>query len=76
MTDATFQRKAYHHIPLFGWIARDLERDFEGNIYYALFVLFTLLVLAVETWGLVALSLTALALVPVMFVLLIMISYG
>ena len=76
MTDIPHPRRAYHHIPVFGWLARDLERAFMGNIGYALFVLVTLLILAVKTWGLVALGLTALALVPVMFVILILLTLG
>jgi len=76
VTEIPFRKRFYHHIPLFGWMARDLERDFMGNIGYALLVLATLLILAVKTWGLAALAMTALALVPVMFVLLIIIANG
>lgn len=78
MTDSTTPapRRAYHYIPLLGWILRDLERDFRGNIGYALVIVFTALVLAIKTWGLVALGLTALACVPVMFAILILLSRG
>lgn len=60
-------------IPVIGWIARDISRGVE-NVFYALAIAALALVLAVKTWGLVALTLTALCLVPVMFVLLIAIS--
>ena len=60
-------------IPVIGWIARDISRGVE-NVFYALAIAALALVLAVQTWGLVALTLTALCLVPVMFVLLIAIS--
>lgn len=63
-------------IPLLGWIARDLTRDFHGNFWYAVMIFVTLLVLAVKTWGLVALGLTALASVPLIFVTLILITVG
>jgi hypothetical protein len=62
-------------VPVFGWIARDIARG-PDNIWYALVILLTVLVLAVKTWGLVALALTALAAVPVMFVLLIALTQG
>ena len=65
-----------YRLPLLGWIARDLTRDFHGNIWYALVIFLTALVLAVKTWGLVALGLTALAFVPVVFTILILITVG
>ena len=46
------------------------------NLLYFLVILVTLLVLAVKTWGLVALTMVALAAVPVCFALLILISVG
>jgi hypothetical protein len=58
-------------VPVSGWIARSPD-----TIRYALVVLLTVLVPAVKTWGLVALALTALAAVPVMFVLLIALTQG
>jgi hypothetical protein len=66
----------YFRIPLFGWIARDLVHGGRENILYFLVILLTLLVLAVKTWGLVALGLTALATVPVIFATLILITIG
>jgi hypothetical protein len=56
-------------------MARDIARD-PDSIWYALVILLTILILAVKTWGLVALTLTAVAMVPVMFVLLICITQG
>lgn len=60
-------------IPVVGQVIRDIERD-RDSIYYLLVVFLTAVVLAVQTWGLPALVLTALALVPVMFVLLVLIA--
>lgn len=60
-------------IPVVGQVIRDIERDTD-SIYYLLTIFVTAVVLAVQTWGLPALVLTALALVPVMFVLLIFIA--
>ena len=53
----------------------DIAKD-KDSIYYALTILLTVVVLAVNTWGLVALTMTALAMVPVIFVLLIAITQG
>jgi len=60
-------------IPVVGQVIRDIERD-TNSIFYLLVIFVTAVVLAVQTWGLPALVLTALALVPVMFVLLVFIA--
>lgn len=75
-TATTNLTRAFYAIPVLGWIARDIAEKGEENIYYALVIALTCLVLAVKTWGLVALGLTGLALVPVMFVVLIAITLG
>ncbi|SEM95839.1 hypothetical protein SAMN04488103_102556 [Gemmobacter aquatilis] len=62
-------------LPLVGFIARDIGRDI-NIVFYLLTILVTALVLAIKTWGLVALAMTALAVVPVYFVLLILITRG
>ncbi|QYZ68431.1 hypothetical protein [Neotabrizicola shimadae] len=65
--------RAFYAIPVIGWIAKDISRGVE-NVFYALIIALTLLVLAVKVWGVVAITMTALALVPVMFLWLIVIS--
>jgi hypothetical protein len=60
-------------IPLVGRVIRDIEREID-TVFYLLTIFVTAVVLAVQTWGLPALVLTALALVPVMFVLLVIIA--
>lgn len=60
-------------LPLIGPLSRAIARDVD-LIFYLLVIALTALVLAVQTWGIVALTLTALALVPVIFVLLIMVT--
>jgi purine-cytosine permease-like protein len=62
-------------IPFFGRILRDIS-DSVDNVFYALMILVTGLVLAVNLFGVVALTMVALFLVPVMFVLLILITRG
>jgi hypothetical protein len=79
VTDMTLARPGrpwFYSIPVFGWIARDLAEGTPDTIWYFLVILLTLLILAVKTWGLVALGLTALATVPVIFVVLILITVG
>lgn len=70
------RRSPVYAVPVFGWIARDLKEGGPDTIYYLLVALLTMLVLAVKTWGLVALTMTALAMVPVVMVLLILITVG
>ena len=60
-------------LPLFGWLARDIGRDV-NIVFYFLVIALTALVLAVKTWGLVALTMAALPLVPVMFAIFFWIS--
>ncbi|MDZ4139880.1 MAG: hypothetical protein U1D66_13530 [Erythrobacter sp.] len=62
----TNARRGFAGLPLVGFIARD-----SNVIFYILVIALTALVLAVKTWGLVAL-----ALVPVVFILLLLITRG
>jgi hypothetical protein len=64
-----------HAVPFVGTVARDIAKGVE-NVYYALVILVTVVILAVQTWGLVALAMTALMAVPVMFILLLLITRG
>lgn len=60
-------------IPVVGRVIRDIEREVD-TVYYLITIFLTAVILAVQTWGLPALVLTAVALVPVMFVLLIILA--
>lgn len=60
-------------LPVIGRVIRDIEREID-TIYYLFVILLTALVLAVQIWGLPALVVTAVALVPVIFVLLIWVT--
>lgn len=73
---STARRPWYFSIPVLGWIAHDLTYGTKDNILYFLVILLTLVVLAVKTWGLVALAMIALATVPVIFATLILITLG
>ncbi|PZQ96909.1 MAG: hypothetical protein DI533_15220 [Cereibacter sphaeroides] len=67
--------KFFYRIPVIGWIARDISRDI-NNIWYALVIVVTAVFLAVWAWGIVALAMVALATVPVIFALLLAITFG
>ena len=60
-------------IPVVGGLIRAVEQQID-TIYYLLVIALTALVLAIQTWGLPALVLTALAMVPVMFLLLVILA--
>ena len=63
-------------IPVIGWVAKDLLHGAADNIYYLIAAVLSLWAVAVMTWGLPALAMGALGMVPVMFVILIMITLG
>lgn len=60
-------------IPVLGHLARDIGRDI-NVVFYLLAIFVTAVVLAVKTFGLAALVLTAVAAVPVVFVLLLWVT--
>ncbi|HSF65167.1 MAG TPA: hypothetical protein VLA78_12305 [Paracoccaceae bacterium] len=62
-------------LPVIGWIARDMSKGVE-NVFAAILILVTCVVLAVNVWGIVALTLTAVMAVPVMFLILIRLTLG
>lgn len=60
-------------IPVLGHIARDIGRDI-NVVFYLLAIFVTAVVLAVKSFGLAALVLTAVTAVPVVFVLLLWVT--
>lgn len=60
-------------IPVIGRVIRDIERELD-TVYYLIVIFLTAMVLAVKFWGLAALVVTAVALVPVIFALLLYIT--
>ena len=69
-------RRTFYAIPVIGWIARDLAEGGSDNIYYLLVAVLSLWAIAVMTWGLPALTLTALALVPAIVATLVLLTIG
>jgi len=70
---ASSRRAATRRIPIFSSLSDAIGRDV-NLIFYILVILLTALVLAVKTWGLVALTMAALPMVPVMFAFFVYIS--
>lgn len=68
-----FDRILYR-IPVIGIFARAIAQDVSA-VFYVLPVFLLGLVLAVQTWGLVALTLTALACVPLMFLFFLAVTW-
>lgn len=60
-------------VPVMGRVIREVEREVD-TIFYLIVIFVTAVVLAVMTWGLAALVVTAVSLVPVMFAMLIWIT--
>jgi hypothetical protein len=60
-------------LPIIGRVIREVEREID-TVFYLIVILLTALVLALKIWGLPVLVLTAVTLVPVIFVLLIMVT--
>ncbi len=65
--------RLFRALPVIGRVIRDVERDID-TIFYVLVIALTAMVLAVQFWGLAALVVAAVALVPVMFTLLIWVT--
>lgn len=59
-------QRLFYAIPVIGWIARDISRDVT-NVFYAVVILLTVLVLGAQVWGPVVFTLAALCAVPCMF---------
>lgn len=64
----------FYGIPLIGWIARDVVFGDKDNIWYALAILATNWMFAIMTWGYAAIIIPYLAMVPVCFFFIIVMS--
>ncbi|MBN2905736.1 MAG: hypothetical protein JXJ18_03395 [Rhodobacteraceae bacterium] len=63
-------------IPVIGWVVRDLLEGDKDSIWYLLGGLGCLWVIAIMTWGVPALYLPAVAAVPFMLIVILLISRG
>lgn len=72
-TQPNFAARMFYALPIIGFVARDIGRDI-NMVFYVLLILTTLMVFAIKIWGIAALVLAYLAIVPVIFALLIWIT--
>jgi len=63
-------------IPVLGWMLKDVMYGDSDNIYYFLLAIVSLWGIAILQFGLLGLMIPALALVPVVFITLILITRG
>jgi hypothetical protein len=66
--------RLFYMIPVFGWIARDTATKGVENLYYGIGLVLSLWAIAILTFGYPGLIIPALAMVPTMFVVLIVLS--
>jgi len=69
-------RRWLYRVPVFGWMLRDVLHGDRDNLWYALFTLVALWIMAVMTWGYAALILPALGLTAGAFCALVLITRG
>lgn len=63
-------------IPVLGWMLKDVIHGDRDNIWYFLFTLMTVWILAMFTFGYPAFIIPVLAAVPVAFFMILLISLG
>lgn len=69
-------QRFFFAIPVLGWVARDLLFGDEDNVWFAIIGFVSLWLSSALVFGLPGLYLPALALVPVMFVVLLWITWS
>lgn len=69
-------QRFFFAIPIVGWIAKDLLFGDKNNVWFALIAFVSLWLSSALVFGLPGLYLPALALVPVMFVTLLFITWA
>jgi len=68
--------RLFYMVPVFGWIARDTAEKGEENLYYGIALVLSLWGISILTFGIPGLFIPALAMVPLIFALLIVIAWG
>jgi hypothetical protein len=72
----TFAQRLLFAIPVIGWVARDLMFGDKNNIWFALIGFVSLWMSSALVFGLPGLYIPALLMVPVIFTVLILITWG
>ena len=68
-------QRLFFLVPIIGWVARDLIYGDKDTIWYALVAFISLWLSAILLFGLPGLYIPALAMVPVIFLVLILITF-
>lgn len=77
MTDITTPSTAIlADLPLIGWLSRTLSQDTDARIWAVLLLVLILVAAAVVAFGIKALGLIALASVPAIYLVLILLTVG
>ncbi|MGA9251433.1 MAG: hypothetical protein WBV78_12815 [Roseobacter sp.] len=75
-TRLPFWQRFFFAIPVIGWIAKDLAFGDKNNIWFAIIAFVSLWLSSALVFGLPGLYLPALAMVPVVFVILLFITWS
>lgn len=68
--------RLFYMVPVFGWIARDTAEKGEENLHYGIGLVLSLWGIAILAFGIPGLFIPALAMVPLIFALLLAITWG
>ncbi|MGI1662774.1 hypothetical protein ACRDNQ_11085 [Palleronia sp. KMU-117] len=68
--------RLFYLVPVFGWIARDTAEKGEENLYYGAGLIVSLWGISAMLFGVPGLYIPALIMVPLVFALLLAISWG
>lgn len=68
--------RVLYAVPLIGWMLKDVVHGDPDNVYWFIFTLGALWIMAIMAFGYPAIILPALAAVPVAFLTLVLISRG
>ncbi|WP_299970674.1 hypothetical protein [uncultured Roseobacter sp.] len=74
--DMPLWQRLFFKIPVLGWIARDLMLGDKNNVWFAIIIFVSLWLISALTFGLPGLYIPAVAMVPVIFVVLLLITKG
>lgn len=69
-------QRFFFAIPVLGWIARDIAFGDRSNLWFALVLLVSLWMISALTFGLPGLYIPAVCMVPVIFVVLLIITWS
>ena len=69
-------QRLFFAVPVLGWIAHDLAFGDKDNIWYALVLVVSLWVISALTFGVPGIYVPALAVVPIIFAVLLLITWG